>query len=130
MFSLPTNAGSGYSVIDFPLSIQNVGTFKTLFTSVSLYWTGVNGIIGGGDDQLIGTSITPGPGKVTLSVGPQLAGNYYLDVAGRTDGTLGGLYNGSIGVAAVSAVPEPGTYAMLLAGLGVMGAIATRHRRG
>ncbi len=38
-------------------------------------------------------------------------------------------YGATIGVAAVGAVPEPGTYAMLLAGLGLMGAIARRRKQ-
>ena len=41
-------------------------------------------------------------------------------------GAVGSLYNGSITVAAV---PEPESYAMLLAGLGVMGAIAVRRNK-
>ena len=47
-------------------------------------------------------------------------------VNGIGNGSLGGLYNGSISVAAV---PEPETYAMLLAGMGVMGFIARRRNK-
>lgn len=38
-------------------------------------------------------------------------------------------YGATIGVASVAAVPEPGTYAMLLAGLGLVGAIARRRKQ-
>jgi hypothetical protein len=37
-------------------------------------------------------------------------------------------FNNNDGLAAVAAVPEPETYAMLLAGLGMMGAIARRRK--
>ena len=67
---------------------------------------------------------------MVLSFGPSAAGNYFLDVFGRTDGATGGLYSGSISVSPVLApVPEPESYAMLLAGLGVMGAIAVRRNK-
>ena len=37
--------------------------------------------------------------------------------------------NGVVSVSAVSAVPEPGTYAMLIAGLGVLGAVSRRQKK-
>jgi hypothetical protein len=37
-------------------------------------------------------------------------------------------YGGGLTLTAVAAVPEPETYAMLLAGLGVIGAIARRRK--
>jgi glycerophosphoryl diester phosphodiesterase len=33
-----------------------------------------------------------------------------------------------VGVAAVAAIPEPGTYALMLGGLGLLGAVARRRR--
>jgi hypothetical protein len=42
--------------------------------------------------------------------------------------TLNGTYNGTLSGLTVSAVPEPETYAMLLAGLGLMGAAIRRRR--
>ena len=51
------------------------------------------------------------------------AGNYYLQVTGQVLGANGGVYGGSMNV---TAVPEPETYAMLLAGLGLVGFVGRR----
>lgn len=52
------------------------------------------------------------------------AGDYHIDFVGSLTGTAGGSYLASVSVAAV---PEPESYAMFLAGLGIMGAIARRR---
>jgi hypothetical protein len=57
------------------------------------------------------------------------AGTYKLLVAGGTTGAFGGAYGGVLQTV-VAAVPEPETYAMLLAGLGAIGLISRRRRQG
>ena len=81
--------------------------------------------------SIISTVMAPpaGSGMLSMTVGAQPAGNYYLSVFGITNGSQGGIYNGAISVSAVTPVPEPESYAMLLAGLGVMGAIAVRRNK-
>ncbi|WNO06120.1 FxDxF family PEP-CTERM protein [Rhodoferax mekongensis] len=49
---------------------------------------------------------------------------FILNINGYTNAPMAG-YHGSI---SITAVPEPETYAMLLAGLGLMGAIARRRK--
>ncbi|PLX73356.1 MAG: hypothetical protein C0607_13760 [Azoarcus sp.] len=52
------------------------------------------------------------------------AGDYYFEVSGTATGPNGGLYAFSV---TTQPVPEPGTYAMMLAGLGLIGAVARRR---
>jgi len=130
-FTMPNNGGSGYSVIDFPLALPGF-TFSTSFSAITLYSSGADGAPGGvglNADTLLTSSTTPGSGTLTMQFGPSTAGAYFIDVFGRGEGTAGGLYNGSISVSALAPVPEPESYAMLLAGLGVMGAIAVRRNK-
>jgi hypothetical protein len=54
------------------------------------------------------------------------AGAYHVDITGNATGTGGGLYGITLSAAPV---PEPETYAMLLAGLGLMGGIARRRKQ-
>ncbi len=134
LFTLPANGGSGYSLIDIPLDLGGAGTFKTTFSSMYLNWAGPNGVIGGGDDVLIKSSSSPSFSHLSMQITPLDAtfataaagGNFFLDVIARGEGTLGGVYSGAISVAA-PLVPEPESYAMFLAGIGLMGAIVRRR---
>lgn len=55
------------------------------------------------------------------------AGSYTLNVFGNPSGSFGGGYGGFL--ATVTApIPEPETYAMMLAGLGALGFLARRRR--
>jgi len=77
------------------------------------------------------TGVDPIGGEHTLSFNNLAAGNYSLYLYGLWDGVgnTNGL-NGMVDIAnsgTVTAVPEPETYAMLLAGLMLMGTIARRR---
>lgn len=52
------------------------------------------------------------------------AGNYQLTIAGHAIGNQGGSYIGEL--AALPAVPEPGTIALTVSGLALLGAVARR----
>ncbi|MES2163431.1 MAG: FxDxF family PEP-CTERM protein [Pseudomonadota bacterium] len=65
------------------------------------------------------------PGNnISYDIGLTTAGAYHMLVTGVADGLNGGAY----GVALISAVPEPETLGMLLAGLGIMGVVARRKK--
>jgi hypothetical protein len=65
--------------------------------------------------------ITGSTTVISLSTLP--ADTYTLEIRGNVVGTYGGTYSGSLNVAAI---PEPETYALLLAGLGLIGFVARR----
>lgn len=116
-FILPANGGSGYSVVNFPLSIPGVGTFNTVLSTMSLV-SDPDGIPFSPDDNLVAHTLVPGGNSLTLTFGPTGGGAMYLDITGITNGTMGGLYSGAI---SVSPVPIPAAAGLLLAGLGLVG---------
>ncbi|MEP6606191.1 MAG: FxDxF family PEP-CTERM protein [Nitrosospira sp.] len=122
-FILPANNGSGYDIHNFPLSIPETGDFNTLLSSVSLY-SNADGILFNSDDTFLQSFVVPSGSTTNFTWGPSVGGNMYLSVSGIANGSLGGLYNGAI---SVSPVPEPETFAMLLAGLGLIGAMVRRR---
>ncbi len=61
----------------------------------------------------------------SLSAYGLTSGYYALKVDGRVQGTGGGAFGGDL---TVSPVPEPATYGMLLAGLGLLGVAASRRK--
>ena len=74
---------------------------------------------------LIGTDNSPGD----FSFASLTAGAYSLSVVGTAVGSGGGLYAGGL-LAQTAPVPEPQSYALMLAGAAVVGFVATRRRRG
>lgn len=71
----------------------------------------------------INALITAGPGVTTS--GPLAVGNYYFTVTGTGTGAGGaGAYAYAV---ATAPIPEPEAYAMMLAGLGIVGAMARRR---
>jgi hypothetical protein len=96
-------------------------TFDGAFSSVSLFnSSNANALVASGN-------LTNGGKGFTLSAANLLAGNTYtLSVTGAAIGTGGAAATYAV-AGAVSPVPEPESYAMMLAGLAVMGAIARKR---
>ena len=119
-FTLPSNGGSGYSVTEF----MPLGEFRTLLATLSLI-SNPDGIPFNSDDTVLDTSVMPGGNSLALTWTASSSGSYYLAVGGLSRGSKGGIYNGAI---SVTAVPEPETYVMMLAGLSALGFLALRRR--
>jgi hypothetical protein len=77
------------------------------------------------------TLATDTDGSDGWAVGAVLPGahEYAFEVAGTPTGQLGGVYLGIITTFVPTPVPEPSTYAMLLAGLGVVGFVGRRRKQ-
>jgi hypothetical protein len=120
-FTLPPNGGSGYNISNFTFLPAQ---YNTVFTNFNLV-RNLDGIIGNADDTVVASSTSAGAANMSLTFAASAGGSYYLSVIGLTNGSLGGIYNGAI---SVSAVPEPETYALMLAGIGMIGFMAARRR--
>lgn len=76
---------------------------------------------------LKGTQLSTGKtDQWELSTSSLAAGNYFLLVSGTVLSNASGAYTGSL---SVSPVPEPATYGMMLGGLALVGALASRRRK-
>ena len=95
----------------------NVGTILGINNiAVSLYTAG---------NVLVATGITAGSSASLFNVPLAAGAPYYYRVTGTGTGSSGGVYSF---LASATAVPEPGTYAMMLAGLGIVCLMGLRHR--
>lgn len=149
-FDLGANPSSefAYTVTHEPASFNDVFTFSlssasdTITSAVSL----VQPAFGGGFDYMIAdgtfglysdadgdglggtliSSTTFGSSNTSLTANNIAAGSYYWAISGNATGNLGGIYNFTTNTAPV---PEPETYALMLAGLGLLGFVGKRRMR-
>ena len=70
-------------------------------------------------NNLLGTSLTGSPTFLNATLA---TGAYYMTVGGTADGSSGGAYLFSI-----AAIPEPGQWLMLLAGVAMLGVMVRRR---
>ncbi|SIQ62618.1 PEP-CTERM protein-sorting domain-containing protein [Janthinobacterium sp. TND4EL3] len=111
------------SALNVILTSQSTSALTGLnLTGFGLYSSVGDTLLHGGTQELSGAT-----DKWSLSFTHLAAGAYYMKVSGDIVSTTGATFsaNGSL----VSAVPEPETYAMLLAGLGLLGCMARRRQK-
>jgi hypothetical protein len=119
-FSAPTSPATTVYTFSTAVTAYFNGSLTTTdlttkvfdFTSVDL-----NGID-------LSSFVTPDGG--TLPTLTLMAGSYTFTVTGVASGSKGGSWGGNLNLVAVP-VPEPETYALLLAGLGAVGFVARRR---
>lgn len=125
-----TAGGALFDTFSFWLGSQSsvassVVSFGTVVGGAySLYSFGADGLKGTGDDVGIGAWTFNGtPSVHTVSLA---SGNYYYSVLGGAPGSASYVISSA---ATTAPVPEPETYALLGAGLGIVGFLASRRRR-
>jgi hypothetical protein len=68
-------------------------------------------------------------GEAVTSLTNLAAGTYFLSATGKLSGSLGGDFNVSFNINPITPVPEADSYALMLAGLGLMGFVARRKTK-
>lgn len=106
---------------DLSATVSGTSTKSVSFSKFDLYAANKTTLLATGNVQNFTPKLAYGGLETSGS-----KGNYYLFIKGISTGTGG--YNGS--VALTSPVPEPETYGMMLAGLGLMGFVARRRKIG
>lgn len=111
-FSLANLSSGVFSLNQLPLANSGVAVFDFSSLKFDLYsvadgWQA--GAVAGGE----------------FSFANLAAGDYYVTVEGTANGAFGGIYAGSINIAAV---PEPSSIAMLMIGFAALGAVARRRQ--
>lgn len=125
-----TGGGLVYDTYKFTLtgtstvasSVSSLGTLVP--ASYSLFAVGSDGLVGTADDVATPYAWNFGGAPTVHSV-TLGAGTYYYTVFGVAPGAAAYSLNSA---ATAVPVPEPETYAMLLAGLGVVGFVARRRK--
>ena len=119
-FTITQPTFSAGSVSNLAITVAPLGNLYNITGLSAQLYTSTNILVENLDTNPASTA--------DLKVGSGLftPGNYYFSLSGVGNGKFGGQY-----VFAVTTlpVPEPESYAMLLAGLGVMGAIAVRRKK-
>lgn len=124
-------AGSFFDTYSFSLSGNYnvtsgaVTTFGNIVgAAYNLYSFGADGVMGTADDVGLGAwTFGSTPATHTVALG---SGQYFYTVTGGNFGPAAYSLSSTI---VAAPVPEPETYAMLAAGLGIIGFVASRRRR-
>lgn len=112
------------TVTSTTVASNNLNFLNIVGGQYSLWNSGSDGV-GGDADTLVTTFNFDGTTGSTFNSAVLNAGNYFYKVEGNANGIAGGIY---VITSTLAPVPEPTTYALLLAGLGVVGFVARRRK--
>jgi len=131
-FTFTVNGTTGMNFDAIISSISRTADTGLDVTALSLYRVGGGTGTGGtGADTLVssGKSLQSGAIDVwTLSSDNLTAGNYYVLVGGNLVSDSAASFGGAVMMSPMAPVPEPETYGMMIAGLGVLGFLARRRK--
>ncbi len=115
-----------FTVAGSPNVAATAVTINLSLGSVSYHITGLTLDLFSSSNSMLAADTVTGPSDISVNLNQTLLpGNYYFTVGGTADGsgTNQGIYTFS-----AAAVPEVDTYAMVLAGLGLVGFIVNRRK--
>ena len=108
-------------------------SYEINLTQVSDFSYSITEILTGNNAQYDVTFLKYGffdiNGDEVTSLTNLAAGTYFLTATGKLAGSLGGDFNVSFNINPITPVPEADTYALMLAGLGLMGFVSRRKAK-
>jgi hypothetical protein len=128
-FTFSVNSTSGMDFDAIISSISRTADTGLDVTGLSLYRAA--GTDGTGTGTLVSSGKSLQSGNIdvwTLSSDNLAVGNYYVLVSGNLVSDASASFGGAVMMSPTAPVPEPETYGMMLAGLGVLGFLARRRK--
>lgn len=117
-----------FNVATTPVNLDAIISSISRTAATGLDITGLGLYSGAGTLVRAGSMVSTGVQDIwTLSANNLASGNYYLQVSGSLVSNTSGAFGGSV---MLNPVPEPETYGMVLAGLGVLSMLARRRKPG
>jgi hypothetical protein len=127
LFSIDTNSVDSITSTMSLSTLLGINNLQTRLYSGTVTTTGVpSGLLQAWSTPITITGTNYSGTMAVISPITLSAGNYVLEVRGDVVGTAGGSY---AGVLNISPIPEPGEWALMAIGLGLIGFVAARRKQ-
>jgi len=117
------NARGAYFEDLYEINLTQVSDFSYSITEIT---TGNNAQY---DVTFMNYGFYDANGEAVTTLTNLAAGTYFLSATGKLAGSLGGDFNVSFNINPIATVPEADSYALMLAGLGLMGLVSRRKAK-